>query len=371
VESGNSLSGEIYKEESVYQIFSPQLKKECRRIILCGYVEDGGFSRFGMNIGFKWYEYEKGNGTQPDKFSIKEIRPEEHEEIQRRKEQMKHDREKLEKNRKEFEEKHKEWEKSFGNSKKQCNNCGKELDSKAAKEISIGEVGNNLERVYFCSGSDCSASFFKERDNQRKKSTQYNLPWGKNCSGCGQKIDCGCYVEWNGQGSYYCSSECANKHEINPNNKFPHERKKCVECGEDGEGKDYWGWVGSGDGLICDSCLDKRPKKSETELEQIRLKALKSKQIEQERNKINDLKSKLQYSTNPAEKEELQTKIKEAEGNINKLKGDNIKDKNNSTQPNSPKKDYGKIILIGTVILVAGILISYLVIRKRKKHKLK
>ena len=53
VESGNSLSGEIYKEESVYQIFSPQLKKECRRIILCGYVEDGGFSRFGMNIGSK------------------------------------------------------------------------------------------------------------------------------------------------------------------------------------------------------------------------------------------------------------------------------------------------------------------------------
>ena len=53
VESGNSLSGEIYKEESVYQIFSPQLKKECRRIILYRYTEDGGFSRFGMNIGSK------------------------------------------------------------------------------------------------------------------------------------------------------------------------------------------------------------------------------------------------------------------------------------------------------------------------------
>jgi hypothetical protein len=51
---------------------------------------------------------------------------------------------------------------------------------------------------------------------------------------------------------YFCphSPECLNKYSIlkhrqrenHPNNNF-HPKEKCIECGEDGEGKDYWGWV--------------------------------------------------------------------------------------------------------------------------------
>jgi predicted RNase H-like nuclease (RuvC/YqgF family) len=123
----------------------------------------------------------------------------------------------------------------------------------------------------------------------------------------------------------------------------------------------------SGDGLICDSCLDKRPKKSETELEQIRLNALKSKQIEQEKTKLNSLKSKLQHSTNPTEKEKLQTEIEETENHIKELENKN-KSKNNSGQIDQLKEGYGKLFLIGGIVFSALIgLIIVIKIRGRRK----
>src|SRR5688572_32197925 len=51
-----------------YDIYSPELKKEARKLMLNGDAEDGGFSRFGTEVEGKWYQYEKGEGNQPDKF---------------------------------------------------------------------------------------------------------------------------------------------------------------------------------------------------------------------------------------------------------------------------------------------------------------
>jgi hypothetical protein len=46
-EVGNGISGEIYEEEDIYHIYSPQLKIEARKIIFFGNTEDGGLCKVG------------------------------------------------------------------------------------------------------------------------------------------------------------------------------------------------------------------------------------------------------------------------------------------------------------------------------------
>ncbi|CAG8849041.1 22263_t:CDS:1, partial [Racocetra persica] len=75
-QSENHNSGEVFEKADRYEIYSPQLKKEARRIIFGeNWTEDGGLSRFGANIGDKWQEYEKGEGTKPDKLTIRDFTP--------------------------------------------------------------------------------------------------------------------------------------------------------------------------------------------------------------------------------------------------------------------------------------------------------
>ncbi|CAG8534900.1 11104_t:CDS:2 [Diversispora eburnea] len=88
-------------------------------------------------------------------------------------------------------------------------------------------------------------------------------------------------------------------------------------------------------------CSDKRPKKSEVEIE---------------KDKLNTLKPKLEKSSDSHEKENLQSKIRETENHIRELEN---KDKpNNSNKSEQPKTEYGKLFLVGAVILSATILIS-------------
>jgi len=72
------------------------------------------------------------------------------------------------------------------------------------------------------------------------------------------------------------------------------------------------------------------------------------------------LKSKLQYSTNPAEKEALKQEIEEIEKRLK-----DIKKKNNPDQSEQPKQGYGKIIIVGAVVFLV-VLVSILRFRKRK-----
>ncbi|CAG8645609.1 25446_t:CDS:2 [Gigaspora margarita] len=216
-----------YSQET-YDIISPELKKEARNLMFNGDTEDR-------------------NGTQPDKLVIRDMTSEELEEIRRRKEQMKN-------------------KKSFG--KKKCDGCGKELDSKSAKEISIGQVG-------------------------------------KKCAGCDNTINSD-YIEGNGKGSWYCSTECANKHH--------------------------------------------KPKS----------------EIEETQEKLQDLKSKLENSSNPNEKKQLEQEINDLKDHLK-----NQQKQNNPAKPSSPKESYGKIILTGAVIFSVVILVSTLIIRKKRKRVIK
>ena len=79
------------------------------------------------------------------------------------------------------------------------------------------------------------------------------------------------------------------------------------------------------------------------------------------------LKSKLQTSDNPAEKEILQIKIEETENRIKGLENDKDKPQNNPNQSSQPKANYEKLFLAGAVIFSAVILVLILIIRKRKK----
>ncbi|CAG8534919.1 11105_t:CDS:1 [Diversispora eburnea] len=86
--SPDNTRNHSYSKE-VYNIYSPELKKEAREIALFGHTEDGGFCRFSTEFNGEQYEYEKGDGSNPDKLTIKGISPEE-----KRKQQEQRDREK-------------------------------------------------------------------------------------------------------------------------------------------------------------------------------------------------------------------------------------------------------------------------------------
>lgn len=316
IEKIRSREGDIFENAEVFEIHSPQLKKEARNLVLDGHTEDGGFSRVGREIGEKWYEYEKGDENRPDKLEIKNVKPEE---IQRRKEQMKRNREELEKKRKEFEQQKEEWEKSFEKSEKKCAFCEKVIDSDQGIQSfwSIGQTGKEKNRLYFCATGNCLQKHTEQKNRNRNDNSN----------------------NW----------------------------KKCDKCDSTPSGG-YWEYLIVDGKTYCTSCADKLPKKSETELEQIRLNALKSKQIEQERTKLRDLKSKLQNSSDSAEKERLQTEIDEIKNHLNQENKNNSK--NNSSQSNQPNEGHGKLFLIGAVVFIpVVILVSILVVRIRKDNK--
>jgi len=102
VELGNSDTGEKFEKSDLYQICSSRLKREARKIIFGeNNTEDGGFCKLstrGSNDNH--FSYEKGEGSQPDKFEIRDISLEER---RKEKEQRDRDRRQAERDRKEAE----------------------------------------------------------------------------------------------------------------------------------------------------------------------------------------------------------------------------------------------------------------------------
>ncbi|CAG8693129.1 2570_t:CDS:1 [Ambispora leptoticha] len=123
-----------YSKET-YEISSPELKKEARKIIFGeDKAGDGGLYRLGLSpdSGNTFYSYEKGDGSQPDKFEIEfnpERRRKEKEQIDR--EQRRRDREQAERDRQQVERDRKEKQNSpdsFSFRDKKCAECGQEID---------------------------------------------------------------------------------------------------------------------------------------------------------------------------------------------------------------------------------------------------
>ena len=116
VELGNHDTGEKFEKSDLYQICSPRLKKEARKLIFGeNNTEDGGFCRLGMRgYNDKHFSYEKGKGNQPDKFEIRDISLEEkrkeQEQARRDREQAERDRQQAERDRKKQRERERERE---------------------------------------------------------------------------------------------------------------------------------------------------------------------------------------------------------------------------------------------------------------------
>ncbi|MEG7978397.1 MAG: hypothetical protein NY202_00275 [Mollicutes bacterium UO1] len=127
------------------KIYSPELKKEARKMVIPTLdIGDNGVCRVGATSvnGDKFYEYEKGAGSKPDRFTIKNISLDE-----KRKEQEKRDRERAERNKG-----------NFIFRAKKCPECGQEIDP------SKGMIASN--RLNFCSVG-CSKKHSDKKHSER------------------------------------------------------------------------------------------------------------------------------------------------------------------------------------------------------------
>ncbi|CAG8768563.1 9789_t:CDS:1, partial [Racocetra persica] len=179
-QSGNYNSGKVFEKADRYEIRSLQLKNEARKIIFGeNWTGDGGLSRFGTNIGGEWQEYEKGEGTKPDKLTIRDFTPAEKranaERIRRSAEQAERDRRQATVDR-EAERQRKEREKSGANSdQKKCAECGQEIDitKGVISQRPRGSLSGPFD-LHFCSGECCRK--YNTKDNQRENNPDNNSP---------------------------------------------------------------------------------------------------------------------------------------------------------------------------------------------------